>query len=68
LLLAKLTKFEEFNRNHVIMKTQVSNTPFFLLPLFATLFLITSCGSFSPVGYYNDGIYGDTPPPKKQYT
>ena len=50
------------------MKTQVSNTPFFLLSLFATLFLITSCGSFSPVGYYNDGIYGDTPPPKKQYT
>jgi hypothetical protein len=47
------------------MKTQVSNTPFFLLPLFAVLFLITSCGSFSPVGYYNDGIYGDTPPSKK---
>jgi len=54
-------------RNHVIMKTQFSNAPFFLLPLFAILFLITSCGSFSPVGYYNDGIYGDIPPPKKQY-
>ena len=49
------------------MKTQFSNAPFFLLPLFAILFLITSCGSFSPVGYYNDGIYGDIPPPKKQY-
>ncbi|MDG1823502.1 MAG: hypothetical protein P8H45_01225 [Flavobacteriaceae bacterium] len=49
------------------MKTQISNT-FFLLPLFAILFLINSCGSFSPVGYYNDGIYGDTPPPKKRYT
>ena len=54
-------------RNHVIMKTQFSNAPFFLLPLFAILFLITSCGSFSPVGYYNDGIYGDIPPPRKQY-
>ena len=54
-------------RNHVIMKTQFSNAPFFLLPLFAILFLITSCGSFSPVGYYNDGIYGDIPPPKEQY-
>ena len=50
------------------MKTHISNTPFFLVPLFAVLFLITSCGSFSPVGYYNDGIYGDTPPPTKQYT
>ena len=59
---------KSLTRNHVIMKTQVSNTLFFLLPLFAILFLITSCGSFSPVGYYNDGIYGDTPPPKKQYT
>ena len=59
---------KSLTRNHVIMKTQVSNTTFFLLPLFAILFLITSCGSFSPVGYYNDGIYGDTPPPKKQYT
>lgn len=49
------------------MKTQFSNAPFFLLPLFAILFLITSCGSFSPVGYYNDGIYGDIPPPRKQY-
>ena len=49
------------------MKTQFSNAPFFLLPLFAILFIITSCGSFSPVGYYNDGIYGDIPPPKKQY-
>ena len=49
------------------MKTQFSNAPFFLLPLFAILFLITSCGSFSPFGYYNDGIYGDIPPPKKQY-
>lgn len=49
------------------MKTQLSNAPFFLLPLFAILFLITSCGSFSPVGYYNDGIYGDIPPPEKQY-
>lgn len=54
-------------RNHVIMKTQFSNAPFFLLPLFAILFLITSCGSFSPVGYYNDGIYGDIPPLRKQY-
>ena len=59
---------KSLTRNHVIMKTQVSNTPFFLLPLFAILFLITSCGSFSPVGYYNDGIYGDTPPPKKRYS
>jgi len=50
------------------MKIQVSNTTIFLLPLFAVMFLITSCGSFSPVGYYNDGIYGDTPTPKKQYT
>ena len=49
------------------MKTQFSNAPFFLLPLFAILFLITSCGSFSPVGYYNDGIYGDIPPLRKQY-
>ena len=54
-------------RNHVIMKTQFSNAPIFLLPLFAVLFLITSCGSFSPVGYYNDGIYGDILSPKKQY-
>ena len=49
------------------MKPQFSNTPFFLLSLFAVLFLITSCGSFSPVRYYNDGIYGDIPLPKKQY-
>lgn len=59
---------KSLTRNPVIMKTQVSNTPFILLPLFAVLFLITSCGSFSPIGYYNDGIYGDAPPPKKQYS
>ena len=50
------------------MKTQVPNTQIILLPLFAILFLISSCGSFSPVGYYYDGIYGDTPPPQKRYT
>lgn len=50
------------------MKIQVSNTPFFFLPLFAILFLITGCGSFNPVGYYNDGIYGDTTTYKKRYS
>ena len=49
------------------MKTQFSKIPFFLLPLLAVLFLVTSCGTFSPVGYYNDGIYGDISTPKKQY-
>ena len=50
------------------MKIQFSNSKLFLFPLSAVLFIINSCGSFSPVGYYNDGIYGDPLPPKKQYS
>lgn len=30
--------------------------------------MVTSCGSFRPVSYFNDGIYGDPPSPKTKYS
>ena len=39
-----------------------------MLPLFTATSFLVSCGSFKSCWYYNDGIYGDAPPPKKQYS
>ena len=50
------------------MKNQVLNYLFVMMILFTASSLIVSCGSFNPVSYYSDGIYGDAPPPQKQYS
>ena len=55
-------------RNSINMKNQVLNYLFVMMILFTATSLIVSCGSFNPVSYYNDGIYGDAPPPQKQYS
>ena len=59
---------KSLTRNCIIMKNQISNYSIVMLILFTATSLIVSCGSFSAVSYYNDGIYGDVPPPQKKYS